>query len=228
MDVNLYPFWCILVGIWLAIPTLDAQVRSYDGYGNNESFPHYGAVHAPLRVVTPSAFSDSISEPNGLLRPNPREISNQVFAQADYIFDEHELSDYTWVFGQFIDHDISLVDDSETETAFVVVPPCDVVFDPMCQTATIIPMMRSAPVDGSGTSRNNPRLYSNAISAFIDGSAIYGSDAERADWLRTFEGGRLKTSSGNLLPFNTLDGELEGVIDENAPKMASANVTTKR
>ena len=31
---------------------------------------------------------------------------------------------------------------------------------------------------------------------------MYGSDAERAAALRTFEGGQLKTSEGDLLPFN--------------------------
>lgn len=228
MDVNHYPIWCILILLGLASTPLDGQIRSYDGYGNNELSPLFGAVGAPLRQVTPLAFADSISAPNGLNRPNPRQISNTVFAQPGYIYDQHELSDYIWVFGQFIDHDITLVDDSETEPAFVMVPPCDPVFDPLCQTPTIIPMMRSLPMEGTGTSTDNPRQYSNAISAFIDGSAVYGSDQDRADWLRSFTDGKLKTSTGDLLPFNTLNGELEGIIDENAPHMANPIANNKR
>ncbi len=41
------------------------------------------------------------------------------------------------------------------------------------------------------------------ITAFLDGSQVYGSDATRAAALRTFVGGKLKTSALNLLPFNT-------------------------
>src|SRR5690606_22000661 len=45
----------------------------------------------------------------------------------------------------------------------------------------------------------------NTITAFIDASQVYGSDASRAAWLRTFQGGRLRVdaSSGvDYLPFN--------------------------
>src|SRR5205823_3736062 len=49
----------------------------------------------------------------------------------------------------------------------------------------------------------NPRQQVNQVSAFLDASVVYGSDAVRAAALRTNDGtGRLKTSPGNLLPFN--------------------------
>ena len=49
----------------------------------------------------------------------------------------------------------------------------------------------------------NPRQHANQISSYLDGSVIYGSDATRAAALRTFQGGLLKTSAGNLMPLNS-------------------------
>jgi hypothetical protein len=178
--------------------------------------------------VTPLAFGDSISTPTGQDRPNPRRISNDLFTQLDAIYDGHNLSDYTWVFGQFIDHDITLVGDSEVEPAFISVPACDPVFDPTCTGRSMIVMMRSLPVEGTGTDPSNPRQFANQISAFIDGSAVYGSDPIRADWLRTHIDGKLKVSEGNLLPFNTLDGQLNGATDLSAPEMATSDNMLRR
>lgn len=49
----------------------------------------------------------------------------------------------------------------------------------------------------------NARQHPNLISAYLDGSVIYGTDAARAAALRSFQGGRLLTSAGNLPPLNT-------------------------
>jgi hypothetical protein len=49
----------------------------------------------------------------------------------------------------------------------------------------------------------NPRQQVTKISTFVDASMIYGSDKTRANALRTFTGGLLKTSTGNLPPLNT-------------------------
>jgi hypothetical protein len=64
--------------------------------------------------------------------------------------------------------------------------------------------VRSASSEASGTGIDNPRQQVNDITAFIDGSMIYGSDVQRAKALRLLSSGRLKTSEGELLPFNEL------------------------
>src|SRR5439155_18013662 len=50
-----------------------------------------------------------------------------------------------------------------------------------------------------------PRQQVNTVTAWVDGSIVYGSDATRAAALRTLSGGKLSTSNDNLnlLPSNT-------------------------
>ena len=46
------------------------------------------------------------------------------------------------------------------------------------------------------------RTNINQLSTWIDASMIYGSTKAIADNLRTFKNGRLKTSTGDLLPID--------------------------
>ncbi len=84
----------------------------------------------------------------------------------------------------------------------VKVPTGDAQFDPLATGTAEIPFTRSAVAPETGLSPYQPRQQINQITSFLDGSMIYGSDTERAAALRTFAGGRLKTSSGDLLPMN--------------------------
>ena len=82
-------------------------------------------------------------------------------------------------------------------------------------------MKRNLFDKNSGNSASNPRQHINMVTSFIDGSAVYGSDKIRATWLRSFKNGKLKVSEGNLLPYNTLTGELDSSIDPMAPEMGN-------
>ncbi len=195
--------------------------RSIDGSGNNILNPDLGATHTQLKRFTSIGYSDGISAPGGLTRPNPRTISNELFAQDTLVNDPLNLSDFVWVFGQFMDHDISLTGDSN-ESAFVQVPAGDPWFDPFGQGTALIFMSRSEPMSGTGTSTSNPREHPNEITTWIDASNVYGSDTARANWLRTFVDGKMKVSLGNLLPFNTFTGNYATPINYNAPGMDDA------
>ncbi|MEL7159600.1 MAG: peroxidase family protein, partial [Bacteroidota bacterium] len=85
-----------------------------------------------------------------------------------------------------------------------------------------IPLLRNAPRFGTGSGVGNPRQYDNELTAFIDASSVYGSDDARASWLRSFTDGKLKVSTGNLMPYNTIDGEINSPVDPRAPHMADA------
>lgn len=203
-----------LLILFFVVGTVSAQdIRSYDGQDNNLSNPNWGKAGEQLKRVTQVSYSDYIAAPGGKSRMNPRAISNAMFAQDEPIQDALSLSDYTWVFGQFIDHDISFTQSSNFEPAFVTVPEGDKHFEP----GSLIFMSRSEVMHGTGTSKENPRQHPNNVSAYIDGSQIYGSDKIRADWLRTNKDGKLKVSRGNLLPWNTTTGEF------NDPELNTIN-----
>lgn len=207
--------------LFLALPTNAQNIRNYDGTGNNIDNYEWGAAHSQMTRLTPAVYADGIGAVGGNDRPNPRAVSNAVFAQEDLFDDPRNMSDYCWVWGQFIDHDLVLTEDSP-EFIYVQVPAGDPLFDPWNTGAALIPLRRSQAVAGSGTDVNNPLEYANALTAFIDGSAVYGSDEARADWLRTHQDGKMKTSAGNLLPYNTYTGEIDAPVDPNAPFMDDA------
>ena len=194
--------------------------RTLDGTMNNQFNSNWGAAGTLVKVASSIGYADGISAPAGTDRPNPRLISNEVFAQSRSVEDPLNLTAYVWGWGQFIDHDITLSPDHPTETMDISVPRFDAFFDPQGSGDAVIPMHRSDYDRSTGTDVTNPRIHINAISAYIDASAVYGSDLERAAWLREFSGGRMKTSAGNLLPYNTLTGEFDDARDPLAPEMA--------
>ena len=195
--------------------------RSIDGSGNNIQNVDLGAAHTQLRRFTSIGYSDGISAPGGLTRPNPRIISYGLFAQDSLINDPLNLSVFVCVFGQFMDHDISLTGDSN-ESAFVQVPAGDPWFDPFGQGTALIFMSRSEVMSGTGTSTTNPREHANEITTWIDASNVYGSDTSRANWLRSFVDGKMKMSTQDLLPFNTFTGNYATPVNYNAPAMDDA------
>ncbi|BAY84583.1 putative heme peroxidase [Calothrix parasitica NIES-267] len=184
----------------------DFEVQSIDGTGNNLQNPEYGAAETPLTNTAPLAYSNGFSTPTGQNRPNPRTISNAISQQQEDIPDPNGLTNLTWGFGQLLDHDLSLTPDSNRPIN-IQVPTGDPFLDPQGNGNVVIGVDDSLFIEGTGTDPSNPRQLPNEITAFIDGSNIYGSDEERTKFLRSNQGGKLKVSEGNLLPFN--DGTVE-------------------
>ncbi len=182
------------------------EEQSIDGTGNNQSNPDYGAADSPLLDIAPLGYSDGFSTPAGQNRPNPRTISNTISQQDEDIPDPRGLTNFIWAWGQFLDHDLDLTPEGQ-EPIDIQVPTGDPWLDPQGTGNVTIPMNDSEFIDATGTDATNPRQLPNVITSWIDGSNVYGSDEERTNFLRSFQGGRLKISEGNLLPFN--DGTIE-------------------
>lgn len=179
------------------------QARAIDGSGNNLRNASIGAAGAALRADVPRAYADGVSAPAGADRANARAVSNAVCQQDASIENLRGVSDMFWLWGQFLDHDIDLTPEGE-EAFDIAVPQGDAWFDPLDTGAVVLGFHRSAWLADTGTAPENPRRQPNVITSWIDASNVYGSDAERARALRTLDGsGRLRTSAGDLLPFNT-------------------------
>ncbi len=180
-----------------------AEFRRLDGRGNNQQQPEMGATGTRLRRWVAQDYADGLSEPAGELRPSARTVSNIVVAQDADIPNPLAASDFLWQWGQFLDHDIDLTDGAyPAEPWPVEVPAGDPWFDP--EGTGQVEMAFNRSLYDPSTGIDSPRQQTNEITAWIDASNVYGSDAERASALRENDGsGRLKTSAGDLLPFNT-------------------------
>lgn len=185
-------------------PPSNGAIRTYDGSHNNLDDPLMGAAGQNLLRLVSAAYADGVSSLAGYNRPSARAISNAISTQTESMPNEHQASDFVWQWGQFIDHDFTLSDGADpAEPANIQVPAGDLYFDPGASGTVTMAFNRSIHAGSSGTGTGNPRQQINEITAWIDASNVYGSDEQRALALRTLDGtGRLKTSEGNLLPFN--------------------------
>ncbi len=205
--------FCITVASWSA--ALAVEFRTLDGTGNNIANPSQGA--ADTRVIRfgydadyPDGIGDVITETG---KPNPRDVSNAINAQSSSILNDRGLSDWVVHWGQFLTHDMTLID---TGAAYNVLStgatgdfniPINDPSDPLGPNPISFNRSKYDPTTGNGdlmvTPRGIipiPRTQINEITSYIDASNVYGSDQATADSLRTFADGKLATSGRGLLP----------------------------
>ncbi|MBT5050703.1 MAG: peroxiredoxin [Rhodospirillaceae bacterium] len=194
------------VAVWLLASQADAAplYRSIDGSGNNIANPGWGAAGTELLRLAAPAYGDGISSLAGAGRPSARAVSNAVSAQSGPTLNSKGATDFLWQWGQFLDHDIDLTHTGAIP-APIPIPTGDPVFDPQGTGVQVMSFTRS---EGSGS----PRQQANSITAFIDASNVYGSDAATANSLRAFSNGLMKvtaSANGDLLPLvNTPQGPM--------------------
>lgn len=200
------------------VQTCGTQImyRSIDGQCNNINNPEWGSAGTALNRELPPEYGspDPLNSVGGDGRPNARVISNAIFEQDSLIFPSTTLSAFVFSWGQFIDHDFGISPESESDDELMTIPASG---EPGDLIISDINVHRSEVVAGTGVT--TPREQENIVTTWIDGSQVYGSDAIRASWLRSGTNGKLRTSAGNLLPYNTTDGEEGSPINPTAPHM---------
>ncbi|XP_060516076.1 lactoperoxidase isoform X2 [Cylas formicarius] len=196
------------------------KYRSYDGSCNNlRHSALFGVANTPFRRGLPADYADGISQPrasrSGTPLPSARVVSIEV--HRPYYREDLKFSVMLAVWGQFLDHDITATAPSRKNNGDTISccgnqayssPECFPVLvepsDPLAKyNISCMEFVRSAP---SPTCCLGPREQMNQVTSFIDGSVVYGADESKAQSLRTFEGGFLKTyvtkDNRTLLPIS--------------------------
>ena len=170
------------------------EFRSIDGSGNNITNAQLNVAGTDFTRIGPAHFADDISTP--VDGPNPRMISNVVVGQGDAnVANAEGLSGMMYAWGQFIDHDLDLAKSDGVNHIDITVPDGDPVFG----NGSVIPLTRAVVDSATGAGTDKSATAVNAITGWLDGSMVYGSDAATAASLRLPDG-HMTTSAGNNLP----------------------------
>lgn len=174
------------------------EFRTIGGGGNNLLHPELNAIPgAPELAIAPLNFiPGTIGNSNAPVdAPNARVISNVIAggtgangANADST--DPVSSAWMYVFGQFVDHDLSL------EETLPTAPSIDITIlagDPLFISGTTIPMNRTTRSPVTNT-------IINTVAGYLDLSQLYGVTASQAASLRNADGTLVTSYNGKALP----------------------------
>ena len=183
------PVVLALAAVVLTAPPVGATnvtptpLRTLDGSANNAAHPTWGQAGSLYLRLGPTSYADGVGAvPTGL--PDIRNLSNRIFNDVGQnLFSENGVTQWGWAWGQFMDHDLGLRDESTGDgpaLPFTASDPLEQFHDDL----GVIDFSRTRPAPGTGIA-GVPRQHVNTLSSYIDGSGIYGVSAARLDWLRT-------------------------------------------
>jgi peroxidase len=190
-----------------SIPLL-SSFRPIGGVNNNLDHPAFNATAgSPERSLAPLNFAPG--SVNGLVDgANPRTISNLISGGTGAQGQDGQTTDpvasaWLYVFGQFIDHDLSLELTPLNTAAINITVPAN---DPDITPGTVIAMNRAVRDPSTNTAINTSAGY-------LDLSQLYGSTQQMADSLRNSDGTLKSSPDGQWLPI------VAGVFESGDPRV---------
>ncbi|KAB7500916.1 Peroxidasin [Armadillidium nasatum] len=175
--------------------------RTIPGWCNNLQNPYWGASLLPFRRLLRPAYANGVDSPRGdganQFLPRPRDVSFPLHNIRDPTLAPNDgITLLVMQFGQFLDHDMFITPEKEGVVGccddFVTIStsdpecrPIDVSNDPFYDQFGVkcLQFIRSTPVNPS-CSGAPYREQQNNLTAYLDGSQIYGSTYETSDELR--------------------------------------------
>ncbi|XP_057693163.1 dual oxidase 1 [Corythoichthys intestinalis] len=170
------------------------EVPRFDGWYNSLACPKRGGVGSHFSRLVPANFRDGVyqveHEPE---LPNPRSLSRILSTGSSGVPSTRNHTVLTLFFGYHVAFEImnSRTPGCPPEFMNIPVPKGDPAFDPNGTGSVLLPFMRGSWDKSTGQSPGNPRTQINAVTAWIDGSSIYGSSTSWSDSLRCFSNGLL-------------------------------------
>ena len=164
----------------------------------------WGAARTAFERIEGPDYADDISKPRKSLSnkplPNARDVSRKVHGSNAEQSNPNSttLSHLAMTWGQFLDHDTTLalgtgmnceLDTKDPECVNIKIPEDDDVFRK--REVTFFEVERDSPFKPPRFCSLRPREHVNQLTAFIDGSQIYGSEEEVAKNLKG-NGGMLR------------------------------------
>jgi hypothetical protein len=198
-----------ILGIW--------EVQSLNGINNNPFSPRAASAGTNYLRLGPTRYADGRSAV--VSGPNVRNVSNRIFSDNHVnVFSERNVTQWGFVWGQFIDHTFGLRQENGT-TANIPFSAADPL-ESFRNDLGVIPFVRSAAAPGTGVS--NARQHINTLNSFIDAEPVYGNTDTRLDWLRegTVDGNPDNNGARLLMPSNYLPRRDSRGNPAAAPAMA--------
>ncbi|XP_050401333.1 chorion peroxidase isoform X2 [Patella vulgata] len=193
---------------------VNKEYRTANGSCNNLLHPSWGQADAPYVRMAAECYDDDDSIPRQLSAsftplPSARAVCEAIHGSLSNLSPRHSLMVMQWA--QFLDHDTT----STPAEKVVKSECCDGMTSSYAYTeGNCFPIFISNEDSffktnclSFGRSRSFgkdlPRQQFNSITAFVDGSVVYGSSDDEMMALRTGVDGLLETSPGDLLPEDT-------------------------